>query len=344
MPDSHQPQPPKKAVRLVDVAREAGVSPGAATHVLTGAGASTIKVGEATAQRIRSVAERLGWQPNIAARSMRGKPTQTIAVLTLHNPPPVETRRLLRLERLAWESGYLLFVHRSWRHEAASMHKFIGSLRARQIDGLLVMAKISVRQYEGSNEEFSPIPAVFHGWSVCSPADTAVLPDLVGGTTLAVDHLAERGRRRIGLVTKLKPERHEAWRLAMLRNGLEPDPALYHLHDPIWEHIYNEAATCQAVDQMLAARADAILAENDMWAAGILRQLRRRGVRVPDDVALVGSNNLDLAQLLEPSLTTIDEQEDLQAETMYASLMSRIAGRDPGQITIPAKLVVRESS
>lgn len=331
-------------VRLIDVAREAGVSAGAAACVLSGAGASTIRVGAESAARIRAVAERLGYQPNQAARSIRGKPSRTLAALTIHTAPAVESRRLLRLERLAWEAGYLLLVHRSWQHDAAAMRTFIGSLRARQIDGLLVMAKISARQYEGSNEEFSPIPAVFHGWSVCSPGDPAVLPDVSGGTALCVDHLAARGRRRIAAVFNRHSARADAWAEAMRRHGLEPDPALRYLHQASWEHIPSEEAASRVVDQMLIAKADAILAENDLWAAGLLRQLHRHGVRVPDDVALVGYNNLDLAPLLHPALTSVDEQDDLQAETMFAALMALIEGRAAGQTTIPARLVVRESA
>ena len=340
------PARPLKPIRLIDVAREAGVSPGAVTFVLSGTGASTIRVSEQTADRVRAAAEKLGFQPNAAARSMRGKSSKILAALTLDSSTPVEAKRLYHLERRAHQAGYQLLVIRSCMREADNMRNFLNQLRARQVDGLVVFSRISFRQFhDNRNDEFAGFPSIFNGWATSSPDEPGVLPDVAHGTRLAVDHLVARGRRRIGCVLLGPgPERSAAWRTTMRTHGLEPDPRWLLNWDAQAGHIPDEAVTAAAAEAMLNAGVDAIIAENDLWAAGLLRALLRRGVRVPDDLSLIGYNNLDFAPLLHPSLTTIDEEDDLQAAAMLERILAVIGGHPANQVLIKPRLVVRESA
>ncbi len=344
VPGEHAAMPVKR-VRLVDVAREAGVSPGAVTHVL-GSGTSTIRVSEETARRVRAAAEKLGFQPNVAAQSIRGKSACILAALTLDSSTPVEAKRLYHLERRAYEAGYQLMVIRSWMREADNMRNFLNHLRARQVDGLVVFSRISYRQLrENTNEEFAGFPSIFNSWASTSANEPGVLPDIAHGTRIAVDHLVARGKCRIGAhILAPNPARTDAWRKALRRHGLEPDPRFLFHWDPTAGHVPNVAATTAAAEAMIAAKVDAVIAENDLWAAGMLSTFARQGIRVPEDIAVIGYNNLDFAKLLNPALTTIDEEDDQQAEAMLERILALIGGKTADQIKIKPRLIIRESA
>jgi DNA-binding LacI/PurR family transcriptional regulator len=303
-------------------------------------------VSQDTAQRIRRIAETLAYQPNRVAQSMRGKRTMVIGMLTVESAPPVETRRLLEVERIAWEAGYVVQVLRSWLRDDDSMKAFIAGLRARHVDGLMVFGRISRRHTAGLIDEYAGLPTVFHGWAACEGSQAVVQPGVRAGMELALGHCIERGRRRIGaILLSGAKERAIAWQSILHEHGLPHGKDLLIRHQPGNEHIPTEASVTAALDAILPQRIDALVVENDYWAAAILAALHRRGIRVPADIAVIGYNNLDFTPMLYPALTTIDEREAEQARALFDAFAVLTAGKPhAGTWTIEPHLVVREST
>jgi DNA-binding LacI/PurR family transcriptional regulator len=167
-----------------------------------------------------------------------------------------------------------------------------------------------------------------------------------------VDHLLARGRRRIGLHLEGAPDelmtvRREAYTAALAAHGMDTDPSLIDTArtetvDPTRE------AIDEAIDNLAGgAGVDAIVASNDVWAAHLIQGLKARGHRVPEDVAVTGYDNLDLATIIDPSLTTIDQQHNIYAAAAL-DLLVAIASKAPPPpkrtVIVEPKLIVRESA
>ncbi|MHC5054794.1 MAG: LacI family DNA-binding transcriptional regulator [Planctomycetota bacterium] len=343
--------PGKGAARLVDVAREVGMSRGAVARVLLGTGSGNIRVSEASAKRIRAAAKRLKYMPNLAAQQLKGKGNRSIAAIAIDSAPAVTMERICAMERRAWEQGYDLVLCRTPYLPGRRMGDFLRRLRNRNVEGLVVLDKISQAQYDKqTNREFDYFTAVFHGYSICGDGDSGVLPDTAAGTRIATEHLVAKGYDRIGLAIMDKaPERLEAWREALRVAGLREKRGDAYLHTNYHEHKLPldsaEAIVKRMVDKQ---KVNALVVENDYWAARVLQVLHGRGLRVPGDVAIIGYNNLDLTEFTTPQITTIDEDNTAIANALIDLLLEKIKGeaqgRDKRVVSITPRLVQRETT
>ncbi|HEY5311816.1 MAG TPA: substrate-binding domain-containing protein, partial [Pirellulales bacterium] len=172
--------------------------------------------------------------------------------------------------------------------------------------------------------------------------------DTEDGIRQSVAHLFQRGRRRIGLLLSDSRDLYMTYRRAgydseFAARGLVPEPEL------VWcaeaeSGLPDPARLDVAIDRLVRdARADAIIAADDVWAVRLIQRLKARGFRVPDDVAVVGFDNLDLATVIEPALTTIDQQHESYAREAIDLLLN--LGQAPATTaTVKPKLIVREST
>jgi LacI family transcriptional regulator len=343
--------PRKGAARLVDVAREVGMSRGAVARVLLGTGSGNIRVSEASAKKIRAAAKRLKYEPNLAAQQLKGKGNRTVAAIAIDSAPAVTMERICAMERRAWEHGYDLMLCRTPYLPGRRMGDFLRRLRNRNVEGLVVLDKISQTQYDKrTNREFRDFTAVFHGYSICGDGDSGVLPDTAAGTRIATEHLVEKGYDRIGLaIMDEAPERLEAWREALRAAGLREKRGDAYLHTNHHEHKLPLDSAEAIVKRMVGRqRVNALVVENDYWAARILQVLHGRGLRVPEDVAIVGYNDLDLTEFTTPQITTIDEDNTAIANALIDLLLEKIKGEAQGRekrvVSITPRLVQRETT
>ena len=332
-----------KATRLIDVAKEVGMSRAAVARVLLGTGAGRVRVSEASSKKIREAAKRLNYEPNEAARQLKGKGRKTLAVVILDNAPPVVFDRICAMEKRAWEKGYEIILCRF----PYQTEDFITRLSNRKFDGLIVMDRISKAQtLEKSNHEFEGIPTVFHSYAVATDDDYGVIPDVYEGTRIAAQHLADIGRKRIALVSLGMVNRIKAWRDSMIANNLPADESLC-LSVLYYRHRLNEQIAEKIIKEfVINQKVDALLVENDYWAARILQCLKSHDIRVPEDVAIVGYNNLDFSEFLVPALTTIDEDNEALGTALVDQLLLLIEGNkvENRQIKIQPKLIIRKST
>ncbi len=337
-------------VTIREVAREAGVSVATVSRVLNDSGPASAE----TVRRIREVAARLRYTPNEAARSLIRSRTQTIGVLLpdLHGAFFSEVIR--GVDQRARQAGFHLLVS-SFHDDPREMEAALHAMRGR-VDGLVVMAPdVATRALlaELSNE----LVAVLLNPPTADGSCSSVHVDNVGGARAMVRHLVRLGRRRIAMITGEERnhdarERRRGYRAALRAARLPVLPELEAAGD------FTEPSGYAAAQALLALRKrpDAIFAANDAMAVGALSALRDAGVRVPEDVALVGFDDIPIARDLTPPLTSVHvDMEALGRRATELALAAigapddKSAPRSPPprsrrrEEVVPTTLVVRSS-
>jgi len=326
-------------VTLTDVAKAAGVSIATASRVLAD---SDHPVTEETRQLVLKTAKRLGYRPNLIARSLRTDQTLTIGlivenILSPFIPPIVRSIQ----ERLEADGYFSIIINAGWdpQVEAEAIH----TLSKRQIDGIIFVESC----IRSSDQVFglADKPHVFVHRLFNSLSINSVVPDDYYGARLATKHLAELEHRRIAFIHG--PEGWDATinRMAGYQEELAArgifDPALVERGD--WETQSGYLAT-----KRLMAMQDpptAIFAGNDLMALGAIYAIQETGLRVPGDIAVVGYDDRDFSGFVRPAITTIRMPCEEMGRASAAALLRLIDGETEAiePTLIQGELVVRQS-
>ncbi|NUT34581.1 MAG: LacI family DNA-binding transcriptional regulator [Hamadaea sp.] len=319
------------------VADLAGVSIASASRVLNGLGGSP----ELSA-RVKAAAERVGYVPNAIARSLQAQRTGLIglAVADIGNPVYVQMMRAIEAEIAG--SGRQLLIHATNAH-AAQETELLRGLARRYVDGL-IMSPLRVTDAHLVEFTRTAVPVVVVGQLPDETPIDNVRANSTAGAGLAVDHLVGLGRRRIAMVngapdTIPGAHRDSGFRAALDRHGLAPID--------VENGDFTFEAGLAATRRLLSrTRPDAIFAANDLIAAGVLHALLAEGIRVPDEIALVGMDNTDIAELTFPRLTSVDLGAAERGRRAAQLLLSRLD--DPSlparRESIAPSLVRRDSA
>jgi DNA-binding LacI/PurR family transcriptional regulator len=313
------------------VAHRAGVSQSTVSLVLSGKSAGRISA--RTEAAVRRAAEELGYRPNVAARALRTGFARTVGLVVTDVTHPFFGPVLRGAQIAAWRAGYavaLVDVANDPDRELASFE----ALRAGPVDGFLFF---TVDPPETSGEHVVAL-------EVSPPGMAFVRFDTERGTEIAVRHLLELGHTRIGhLGADFEAETFWLRRktlLAVLADaGLEPGP---YARAPFR---FDEAAV-PALELLDAPeRPTAVYCDDDILAGGIYLAARERGLRIPEDLSVVGFDDLPFAQVFEPPLTTIRIDPEALGSESFEVLAALMAGEtDPPGRILPVELVVREST
>jgi len=348
-----------KRATLLDVAREAEVSRTAAARVLLGTGGDHVRVGLAARERIEAAARRLDYAPNRLAQQLRGVSSRTIGVILDTVNAPVMSERVLALEGHANRMGYRLLIGQT-HGQPETLREYIGDFTGRGVEAVLGLFDLAPGRDERARSGFGKFrKVVFHGrpaWrgGFCVRVDTGA------AIRAGVDHLLARGRKRPALALgnaagdELMELRREVFRDQVKRRrrkGLVWDAGEVGSGvtdggggiDPASETL------ARGIEAMVTkGGADAIVASNDIWATRFILQLQKSGLRVPEDVAVIGYDNLDIGRVVSPSLTTVDQCHDAYAVAALELLLDVAAGRrlplKQRTRTIAPRLIVREST
>ncbi|MBQ0930632.1 substrate-binding domain-containing protein [Ideonella sp. 4Y16] len=324
-------------VTLEMVAHTAGVSPSTVSRILNG----TARVSQAKQQAVDAAIQSLGFRPNPVARGLAGGRTLSIGVLTQTISSPFYGEALHAIEDRLDEAGYIpIFVSGHWQE--VEERKALEALIARRVDGLIVLAgRLSSRALQAGAGH---LPLVVVGRTMEGPRVHGLTLDNRAGAAMATQHLIDCGHRRIAHIAG-EPDHADAherlagYRDALDRAGLPFDPALVTPGD------YTEAGGLLAVNRLLDAQRPftAIFAANDQTAIGAALGLYRRHVRVPDDVSLVGFDDLAPARFAIPPLTTVRQPVYEMGFQAAGAMMALLRG-EPAQVALPPlQLVPRES-
>jgi DNA-binding LacI/PurR family transcriptional regulator len=307
------------------------VSQSTVSLVLSGKSAGRISA--RTEEAVRRAAAELGYRPNEAARALRTGAARTVGFVVTDVTHPFFGHVMRGAQNAAWQAGYavaLVDAARDAERERASFE----ALRAGRVDGFLFF---TIEPPAGTGEHVVTI-------EVGPPGMTFARFDVEHGTELAVRHLLGLGHRRIGhLASAIDGATFRARRstlLAMLAaEGLEPGPRTT-------AQFRFAAARAGALELLDAAdRPTAILCDDDILAGGLYLAARERGLRIPEDVSVVGFDDLPFAEVLDPPLTTIALDAERLGSVAFELLAVVMADEPapPGRI-LPVELVVRSST
>lgn len=332
-----------KRVTMKDVARRAGVSTATVSHVIN----ATRHVEETTKQAVIAAMQELGYQPNSIARSLRSGETKTIGLVVPDASNLFFADIARRIENIGYENGYSVILCNS-DNDLAKQQDYVNTLIAKQVDGVIfISAGESKEDLERLTDSGTPIVVADRDVPV-HLADVVLLDNEEAGY-IAAEHLLELGHEHIACITGppgVSPsmQRITGCRRAMEERGLTLDESLVLPGD------FTIEGGLKVMETLLdrASPPTAVFVLNDMMAIGAISTARRKGYRVPDELSVVGFDDIELASAVNPALTTmaqpIQEMAEIATERLLEKIHSSYSDWENEQIILKAKLVVREST
>jgi LacI family transcriptional regulator len=325
-----------------DVASRAGVSRTTVSLVLNDRGES---IPATTRQRVFEAARELGYHPDHSARGLAGGRSQTLALVLRQTPEQVAGDALLAetlrgLATAARSAGFRVLVEPLIPGEAT----YGDLVRSGRADGVVVSGPL-FDDPELADLVADGFPIVIQGHLPGAAAPTIDV-DNEASARLAVDHLLELGHRRIACITNAAltytaaADRLAGYRTALATAGVAAAPEL------VDEGAFDAASGHRAMTRILGrGRPDAVFVASDVVALGAIGALREAGLRVPDDVSVVGFDDVPLAAYFDPPLTSIRVPAYELGLAAGHALLDRIAGREvPARTLLPTELIVRAST
>jgi DNA-binding LacI/PurR family transcriptional regulator len=326
---------------IYDVARLAGVSTATVSRALNGTG----QIAPATRTAIEAAVEQLGYRPNTIARSLVTKSTQTIALLLPDITNPFYAALVSGIQQYALSHDHTMLLCTT-EGDAAREEQYLHLLRAKQVDGALVDGLVLPpdRIARFVRDGF---PIVCLDRDIDSTSIPLVQVDNRLGGKLATEHLVGLGHERIAHVTGLRSlgiseERLAGYADALRVAGISADPRL------VAEGRFTEEGGYLAARVLLRSIPDltAIFAANDLSALGVLSAIAESGRRVPDDISVVGFDDLRLSAFTAPPLTTVRQPAAEIAELATKILVGLTRGEEVNRLRhlLEPTLVVRAST
>lgn len=326
-----------QTVTLEMVAQMAGVSPSTVSRILNG----TAVVSELKKKSVDDAIAKLGFVPNPVARGLAGGRTLSIGVITQAIDSPFYSASLRGIEDALDPAGYSpLFVSAHWN--AASEARCIEVLRSRRVDGIIVLTgRLSDQALKATAKM---LPVVVTGRTLKAAGLFALNFDNFSGGLLATQHLIELGHKNIAFIAG-DPEHPDATeRLRGYQKALETAGITYN-SKLVASGDYSELSGQVAAGQLIEGKQKftAIFAANDQMALGATLGLHQHGLQVPQDVSVVGFDDLPSSLYSVPPLSTINHPAYELGRLAATSMLELLSGTKP-TATVPApKLVIRES-
>ena len=329
------------SVTIRDVARAAGVSTATAARALGGYGHAS----PAARRKVSESARQLGYRPNVVARALVSRATTTVGLVVGDIENPFFAAAARGLADVMDAHGYTVLLANA-DEDAGRERRAVDALRARQVDGMVVVPAPGASPEHLAELVTAGVPLVLLDRAVVGVAADSVLVRNVAGARAAVAHLAGLGHRRIGVVSDSpeitsSAERIQGYRQALRAAGIAPDADLVSIGGPT--RADGEAAALRLLDR--PDRPTAVFTANNFMTVGALRAARSLGLRIPDDVALVGFDDLDWTTLVQPPVTVVRQPVADLGRVAGERLLRRLEGDagPPKRIRLDANLIVRGS-
>jgi LacI family transcriptional regulator len=324
-----------------EVAEKANVSVTTVSHVVN----QTRFVAPETEARVRQTMIDLNYRPNSLARSLRRGETKTIGLILPDSANPFFAESARLLEDFAFQQSYSLILCNS-NGKLEKERRYTEVLFNKQVDGIIFMAAGDDTQ---SLQELidRQLPVVVVDRILDHMDVDAVISDNLQSGRMAARYLIENGHSRISIIrgpSNVNPsaQRVTGFKQAMMEAGLSVDAEFEASGDFHPESGYRAARSLL----QLSPPPTAIFACNDLMAIGALKAIREAGLSVPEDISLIGHDDIEMASYIQPALTTISQPVEELAATAIKLLLERIEqpGLAPRRILLPNRLIVRQST
>ncbi|MGI4874100.1 MAG: LacI family DNA-binding transcriptional regulator [Janthinobacterium lividum] len=335
---------------ITDLAKELGLSASTISRAL----ADHHDVSEATKARVRQLAKELNYHPNPLAAGLRRGRSNTLGVLVPHLTGHFFPQVIDGIATEARRLGFDVMICQSNEDVQLEMQS-IELMMTAQVAGILVSLANTTQDFSHFEDvRQQNVPLVFFDRQVegfkGKNISSVTLNDYLGAYQV-VEHLLAQGCRRIAHLTgplhlSILKNRHQGYHDALAAHGITPDPDLTVFCEQ------TQAGGATAMRELLrrpaAQRPDALFSSNDLVAVGALQVAKKRGLRIPHDLAVAGFSNEVFTTLTEPTLTTVDQRCHQMGETAVQLLQKMLPGskgkNPPRSIVLKPKLIVRESS
>jgi LacI family transcriptional regulator len=334
---------------IKEVAKAAGVSTQTVSRVIN----DRPDVARETRERILMTIEELGYQPSALARSLIQQRSYTLGVVTAGLKHIGPSRTLNGITSAAEEAGYSLLLKELPRFDTGDVAPIFQALLARHVDGIIwAVPEVGENRNWINNQSFDlKIPVVYLAMEAKENISTVSVDNYLGGR-MAMSHLLEQGYGKIGHISGPLDwwearERMAAWKDSLMEAGLDPNDS--HCVEGNWSSASGALAIEKLIDQY--PNTDAIFVANDQMALSVLQFFAEKKIRIPEDIGIVGFDNIAESAFFSPALTTVQQDQHHVAKIAVAEVIKIIeAGWQrldpvvPKSMILPPKLVVRQSS
>ncbi|WP_367998811.1 MULTISPECIES: ribose operon transcriptional repressor RbsR [Pantoea] len=315
---------------MKDVARLAGVSTSTVSHVINNNRFVSEQVREKVEQAIRS----LNYAPSALARSLKINQTRTIGMLLTASNNPFYSEVVRGVENSCYERGYSLILCNTEGDEER-MNRSLETLLQKRVDGLLIMCTETHLPSADILNRYPSIPMVMMDWAPFEGRGDIIQDNALLGGEMATQHLIDRGYRRIACIAGPLDKtparlRLDGFQKAMSNSGLPVLPGYVVDGDFEFQGGFNAMNQLLTLDPL----PEAVFTSNDAMAVGVYHALFQAGLRVPQDIAVMGYDNIELARYLTPPLSTVHQPKDELGELAIDTLIHRMSDPDASQQTL----------
>ena len=336
----------RKEVTIYDIAKKLNLSASTVSRGLNGHS----EIRKETIRRIQKTAQAMGYQQNTFASNLRKNRSNTIGVILPRINSHFQSSVVSGIEEMAHKNGFNLIISQS-KESMAKEKENTTTMFNNRVDGLLVSLACdtcNLNHFNMIHKKGIPIVCFDRVKEHPTHKCTAVVIDNVKAGYDATEHLISQGCKRIvflgdNLLSNVYLERHNGYKQALKHHNIPSDPEL------IMVDKLDEASGKRTVSKLLKLkkRPDGVFATNDTSAVAIICQLKMAGIRVPEDIAVVGFNNVHISRVIDPSLTTIHYPGEEMGEVAASSLIEMINKTGPvitKTVVLEHKLIIRKSS
>ena len=326
-------------VTIKDIAKAAGVSHTTVSRALKGNPAISVE----TTERIRQLARQMGYTPSAVAQSLLSQQTWTIGMVITTIADSFVAHVVEGVEQVAQAASYSLFLTMSHNDPDREL-AVVETLHRRRVDAIIVTSSRVGSLYSSQLEKIQ-VPIVLINNQEEGEYLHSIAADDVQGAGLAVNHLIELNHQRIsyvGVANRPKSDRRRlaGYRSALEQAGIDPDPQLV---------VYPKASSDiergqAALDRLLVAGATAVFCYNDLTAMGLLIACRRQGISVPEQLSVVGFDDIESTLYVTPPLTTVAQPRLILGQMAMKMTLALLNDQDVQDQVLSCELIIREST
>jgi LacI family transcriptional regulator/LacI family purine nucleotide synthesis repressor len=334
----------KKNASIYDIAEEAGVSVATVSRTIN----NPDKVNAKTRSKIHEIMERMNYSPNALAQSLVSRSTKTIGVFISNITNPFYSEMVFAIEKSAFENDYSLLLGNS-SNKIEKEEKYVDVFLKKQVDGIIFVGGRNVQDIHSKHimKTAERVPVVLTNHAVVGKNIYGVLSDEAAGATLAVQHLIDTGRERIAFINGYDHSypyviKKDNYLKTMSRNGLPINENLI-IHASR-DNMDGGYAACEALLGR-GDKFDAVFVANDLMAVGAMKKLISAGYNIPQDVSIVGYDDIQLCGFLSPGLSSVSQNIPTLGSMAVQLLNDILEEKAVNKITyLQPELKIRESS